>query len=1345
MKSKLLLFSYLVFVSNCFSQNIQITQITQPTTGGRVQNGNLILDYTIGEPHFGTLQNNNLMLTGGFQQSEIPQAPVAPASQTVCSDTAYTFVFPNFRAGAGGDQIEWSLNSDCTGSNTITSGDTLSITVAIGNTDTIWLRSRVSGSGMVSNTIVSAILKVNLKPAPPTPPAPVAVNSDTAYTFNFANLHPGFGGNQLEWSFDSSFATSWLMTCYDTTMNGKDTSDCTISFTISPQSDTMFWLRSIDTLTGCVSNAKASIAIVTNIFQRQPITVDSVINICSGTSTTIKIFSSNHSNHYDLLTDTGTVTSIYGNDTTLNISTGNVFTNTFFTVLSTDTTTSDTIELGYVLVSVLGAVDTNVYIEGDTLVYVNDSSLYHGTAMYGIKAIYSIINGSATVDSSTGWVYSMSGDSFTLRATMYGSTSCGNTYEDLKVHVTDIAPPVAPTPKTMIVDTDIVVAVSFDSIIVGAGGDEIEWSVRATFDEYSTINPYGTISINLAPGMDTIIWLRSNKKSTGKKSKAVFTRARTLHPLLSAGLLDKTHWSIQNNLSDEFDWPFTFPEFNNDPIIFPTNKFSDKWALNYCWGEDCSSSFCDNHSIWTSVTDGSGTAYFNKENDGSGGEVTFANGIASFKSERLTPEYVTDCVIPGRADYPQNTFYYKGGLICSKNYIDLSKPGLLEVRCKTPAGVGAYPAFWTFPGIEFDVMEDPIEVTNDEGRMTSVIHTSWGPSGVWCGRAIWKKTLCGYTQDWHTYSVVFSTSKIIFFVDGKETWSIDRDAQTGTKFPFDNAYGLARIILASGTTGGVNNTIGDPDYEMLVDYIRYYQPADGTANLPHSLQNTVSNVAKTLESLNANGQQDPPNTPNNRLLEITNTTDHQTHEILYGKIAYTNETNLGLQKLYYTGYIPGTNGSSGARKCYNAYLDNGLWYEYPLVDWITDILGEVTADKDRVYYLSSSLEIKYFQWVYNTSCSCSTWVNFGTGVYSHGSFNTDNLHRLFYISDDDNIEVLQPTNTSNGNQLQITNGNDVCCGLTVHSSGIMMFYEDENEVLKQTVWLNNTGYHSSIGNSTPLPLFALDENRWRLYYIDKNDEDIHQYDYSFPQQSQSVFTKLGGNPLCSDNNNAISIPLPFYSFPVYYSHPKGIIALSNDKDEIYYRGKDNRIWYYFTDYDHGINASGNSIKQNWYKTPVNYSEAAGGTLVFEPYDLGKLFFAGGDRKLHVADYLDADNPVDCPSVYWGDHDAYKTDNSDYTENRTDKNNKIITESENISISILPNPSLNTFTIFINGLQNDGVADIKIQGPDGRIVYNAVLSNTAKAVWVASNANSGIYYCLITTGSGKVVSGKMIKI
>lgn len=52
-------------------QNIVLSPSVLPVQGGHAQQGNFALSYTIGESVQTTLQNNGLMLTGGFQQPEI--------------------------------------------------------------------------------------------------------------------------------------------------------------------------------------------------------------------------------------------------------------------------------------------------------------------------------------------------------------------------------------------------------------------------------------------------------------------------------------------------------------------------------------------------------------------------------------------------------------------------------------------------------------------------------------------------------------------------------------------------------------------------------------------------------------------------------------------------------------------------------------------------------------------------------------------------------------------------------------------------------------------------------------------------------------------------------------------------------------------------------------------------------------------------------------------------------------------------------------------------------------------------------------------------------------------------
>lgn len=266
-----------------------------------------------------------------------------------------------------------------------------------------------------------------------------------------------------------------------------------------------------------------------------------------------------------------------------------------------------------------------------------------------------------------------------------------------------------------------------------------------------------------------------------------------------------------------------------------------------------------------------------------------------------------------------------------------------------------------------------------------------------------------------------------------------------------------------GTTDATTN--GDQIYEMKVDYVRYYQPADGTTNdLPQSLQNIDGGIAKTLESPNANGQ-----SSNNKALEISNTSHHTTHSITGGNIAFTNEP--GLQKIYYM---------SGNR-CYNAYYENGQWYEYPLVSWVADVAGCITVDGDRVYYLSTGGEIKYFQWVVNQWQPGSTHVF--TRYYTNGSsqvrrntFTIDKLGRVWYIGQDKNIYSWSPVSTTQGQIVQITNTADALWGLTMHSCGCMMFYQGgTGPSLYQQTWWNVWRAKQVITNNHAESSLILDE------------------------------------------------------------------------------------------------------------------------------------------------------------------------------------------------------------------------------------------------------------------------------
>lgn len=82
-----------------------------------------------------------------------PQPPIAPAPQTGCSDTAYTFTWDSIQVGTGGDSIEWSIHSDFDSSFFIGNYGCISVSISVSQIDTVWLRTINSSTGCTSEEV----------------------------------------------------------------------------------------------------------------------------------------------------------------------------------------------------------------------------------------------------------------------------------------------------------------------------------------------------------------------------------------------------------------------------------------------------------------------------------------------------------------------------------------------------------------------------------------------------------------------------------------------------------------------------------------------------------------------------------------------------------------------------------------------------------------------------------------------------------------------------------------------------------------------------------------------------------------------------------------------------------------------------------------------------------------------------------------------------------------------------------------------------------------------------------------------------------------------------------------
>ena len=102
---------------------------------------------------------------------------------------------------------------------------------------------------------------------------------------------------------------------------------------------------------------------------------------------------------------------------------------------------------------------------------------------------------------------------------------------------------------------------------------------------------------------------------------------------------------------------------------------------------------------------------------------------------------------------------------------------------------------------------------------------------------------------------------------------------------------------------------------------------------------------------------------------------------------------------------------------------------------------------------------------------------------------------------------------------------------------------------------------------------------------------------------------------------------------------------------------------------------------------------------------GRLFYTSTEMKLHVIDWVDADNPKLCSITQPETHTnlySYKTNDESNDDAVT-----IIPQVDSItaiSISIRLNPSQNKFEISVNGLESKVTLDLKIESIEGKIVF-----------------------------------------
>jgi beta-glucanase (GH16 family) len=222
--------------------------------------------------------------------------------------------------------------------------------------------------------------------------------------------------------------------------------------------------------------------------------------------------------------------------------------------------------------------------------------------------------------------------------------------------------------------------------------------------------------------------------------------------------------------------------------------------------------------------------------------VTVSQGVAHLKAKRwvndqLAPqaETVTINNITRTVRYRSGMLLSRGGFRDWRTHSLQSAFGAWEARIKLPTNRNAWPAFWLWsPGTEIDIV-DGMDVDNhtQSGLFSNVFDGFYKDSTavphyqqnaaphrlkIWGDPS--KPYVTVLSDDFHTYSIVWTPSILTFFVDGVETRSVPR-SEVVTR----DGYPEIRLTLQMWYWAGSE---AKPDLtemaQMDVDWVRIRKP-----------------------------------------------------------------------------------------------------------------------------------------------------------------------------------------------------------------------------------------------------------------------------------------------------------------------------------------------------------------------------------------------------------------------------------------------------------------------------------------------------------------------------------------
>ena len=245
-----------------------------------------------------------------------------------------------------------------------------------------------------------------------------------------------------------------------------------------------------------------------------------------------------------------------------------------------------------------------------------------------------------------------------------------------------------------------------------------------------------------------------------------------------------------------------------------------------------------NISVWAQT--GNYTLVFSDDFEGSSLDLSKWNIYKGYAANQ-EQQYYTDnssnlrvengnLIITAKKEQAVTDRNYTSAKIESKGKGFINR-GKAEGRISLPSGAGTWPAFWMMPESnvyggwprsgEIDIME---HIGSDPTMISHAVHTC-NKNGNLGNNWFYKKDIDGVENNFHTYSIIWENTKIMFYIDDVKSTTLFRNmVQDYKDWPFDQNFYVILNLALGGTMGGtIDDNIFNNPVEMKVDYVRLYQ------------------------------------------------------------------------------------------------------------------------------------------------------------------------------------------------------------------------------------------------------------------------------------------------------------------------------------------------------------------------------------------------------------------------------------------------------------------------------------------------------------------------------------------